>query len=330
MKKVWFMFLKFLTDMRRLREKGYDLADDVNSGFLGYYYFLFDEGRVASGKDQKLISRFDENGIPINKTYVDIVDKDFVYFPISIGQMGLSVFHTYLKSKSEKDKLRFLKFAEWFVNNATISEELGAVWYTDVDLPAYQRKAPWQSAFSQSRGISILLRAYQDTGIPKFKEVATLALKPFTKSVKDGGVTITTPFGPFYEEYTSSEPTMVLNGKIFALCGIWDYHRLFPDNIECKLIWDEGVSTLISILPQFDLGYWSRYNICKADWYPEVDPATIGYQKLHITQFLLMYKITGQMIFKEYAELFKSQISLKNILKMYRVKSKALRKIGRL
>ena len=55
---------------------------------LDYYYFVFNEDRVSKGKDQALIKKFDENGIPINKTYIDVTDKEYVYFPISIGQMG--------------------------------------------------------------------------------------------------------------------------------------------------------------------------------------------------------------------------------------------------
>ena len=34
----------------------------------------------------------------------ELFGKDFVYYTISIGQMGLAVFHSYLKSKSEEDK----------------------------------------------------------------------------------------------------------------------------------------------------------------------------------------------------------------------------------
>ena len=67
----------------------------------------------------------DENGIPINKTYIDVSEKDYVYFPISIGQLGLAIFHTYLKTKSTEDKNRFLKFVDWYYQHAEIDDELG-------------------------------------------------------------------------------------------------------------------------------------------------------------------------------------------------------------
>lgn len=55
---------------------------------------MFLEERIAAGKDQKLIKHFDKKGIPLNKTYIDVSDKEYVYFPIFCGQMGLAVYHT--------------------------------------------------------------------------------------------------------------------------------------------------------------------------------------------------------------------------------------------
>ncbi|MDZ7820639.1 MAG: hypothetical protein U5N26_01820 [Candidatus Marinimicrobia bacterium] len=100
-KQYLFMYDKFRRDLRTPRER-YPLARDLRSGTLGEYYFVFSENRVRSGADQPLISKFDRNGIPVNKTYVDVTDKEYVYFPISIGQMGLAVFHTYLRTKKRR------------------------------------------------------------------------------------------------------------------------------------------------------------------------------------------------------------------------------------
>jgi len=329
MKKIFFMLNKFLTDLK-FTKKRYLISAELHSNILGEYYFLFEERRVSEGKDQKLISKFDENGIPINKTYIDVNDKEFVYFPITIGQVGLAVFHTYLQTKSDEDKTRFLKFVDWFYQNAEINKTIGIRWMTDVSLPQYKNSGPWQSAFSQSRGISILLRAYQITNDIKYAEVSEKALIPFTKPVSEGGVTSFTKWGPFYEEYTAEVPTLVLNGMIFSLCGIYDFVRVFPKNKVARKIYEDGIQTLKNILPEYDLGYWSRYNLCKAEWYPEIDPATIGYQRLHITQLEMLYKLTNEEIFKEYAGKFKKQDNLLNALRMYVVKFRALKKLNRI
>lgn len=326
LKKTIFMLNKFRNDIFK-NELPFDIPDDLVSNKLGKYYFDFEEN---PGKLNKLINQFDSDGIPINKTYIDVNDKEFVYFPISIGQMGLAVFHSYLKSQSDFNRERFLKFPEWFYINADMDNKLGVRWLTDVALPQYKNPGPWQSAFSQSRGISILLRGYQLTNEIKYAQMAEEALKPFTLPVDEGGVTSFTQWGPFYEEYTSTAPTLVLNGKIFALCGLQDFIRVFPENESAKKIFGDGIKTLINILPEYDLGYWSRYNLCKAEWHPEIDPATVGYQLLHVVQLEMLSQLTGEAIFKKYADKFMSQKNFLNTIRMYKVKYKALKKIGRL
>jgi len=134
---IVFMAKKFAKDIKPNKPQ-YRLSENMSSQKLGYYYFIFEEARISVGKDQALIKKFDVNGIPINKTYIDVTDKEWVYFPISIGQMGISVFHTWLKTKTEKDKQRFLRFVEWFYENAEVTEKLGAIWPTDVSLPQYK------------------------------------------------------------------------------------------------------------------------------------------------------------------------------------------------
>ncbi len=329
LKKVLFMLNKFRTDLKR-RNWSYTITDDLHSQILGEYYFLFEEQRIASGKDQNLIKKFDENGIPLNRTYIDVSENRYIYFPISIGQMGLAIYHTYLKSNMKKDRERFINFVRWFYNNADINDKLGARWLTNVQLPQYQNPGPWQSAFSQSRGISILLRGYQLSEEKSYAKMAEQALKSFQYSSSEGGVTSFTKWGPFYEEYISSVPTMVLNGKIFALFGIYDFVRVFPENKTAKKLFNDGIHTLEKILSEYNLGFWSRYNLCKAPWHPEVDPATIGYQRLHITQLKILYQLTQKEIFNEYAKLFRQQETYLNMVRMYIQKYKSLKKIGRL
>lgn len=325
----FFMLNKISDDIRQPKDR-YQICEDLHSNILGHYYFEFNEKRLLKGKDQKLISKFDDNGIPINSTYIDVHDKEYIYFPITIGQVGLAVFHTYLKTKSNNDKNRFIKFVDWFYHNAEISDDLGVRWMTNVSLPQYKNPGPWQSAFAQGRGISILLRGYQLTGDKKYAEMSEQALIPFIKSISKGGVTSLTQWGPFYEEYTAEIPTLVLNGMIFSLCGIYDFVRVFPQHINARKLFDDGVATLKKILPEYDLGYWSKYNLCNADWYPEVDPATIGYQRLHVTQLNMMYKLTGDEVFREYAEKFRKQDTFFNAIRMYKAKYRALKKMNRL
>ena len=323
------MLKKFLHDLNTPRPR-YKIAENITSQQLGYYYFMFEENRIATGKDQKLLSHFDENGIPINKTYIDVEGEKYIYFPITIGQMGLAVFHTWLKSGKEDDKQRFLNYPRWFETNAEESYKFGARWLTKVALPQYHNPGPWQSAFAQARAINILLRGYQITGNEDWADLAKLALQPFGIPVNEGGVTSMLKQAPFYEEYTAELPTMVLNGMIFALFGIYDFVRVFPRDKTAGRLFDKGIQTVADILPVYDLGYWSRYNLCQAEWYPEIDPATIQYQRLHIAQLKVLYRITEMPVFRKYAQIFQKQDNLINALRMYNQKYKSLKKINRI
>lgn len=306
------------------------ISKDLWSQKLGEYYFVFTEEAMENQKGGQKSIVYDKNGIPMNPTYIDVKEKNFVYYPITIGQVGLATFHTYLKSKLDSDKTRFLKFPDWFLSNAKIDEKLGAYWLTDVSLPQYKNPGPWQSAFVQSRAISNLLRGYQLTNKIEYAELAEKALIPFTIPVDEGGVTSFTKNGPYYEEYPSSIPVCVLNGMIFSMCGITDFVRVFPENKIAKKLYDDGIETLKKSINLFDIGYWSKYNLIETDWYPKNDPSTITYQHLHITQLKMLFKLTEEPIFNNYAIKFQKQISPLNITKMYYYKYKALKKLGRL
>lgn len=329
LKKAFFMLDKLRRDLRTPQER-YAQASDVISEGLGQYYFVFDEERVSGGKEQALIRKFDQNGIPINKTYVDVEGQDYVYFPISIGQMGLAVYHTWLKTKKPEDLKRFLHFADWFMENADLSPALGARWLSDVPLPQYKTPAGWASAFSQARAMNILLRAYQETGDHKFAHMAEKALPAFRQTTQKGGVMSETPWGPFYEEYAAEVPTLVLNGKIFALFGLFDFVRVFPHHSEARELFQLGIDALKKALPAFDMGYWSRYNLCDASWYPKLDPSTIQYQRLHISQLEVLFRITGESLFSEYALRFRQQDTMLNAIRAYGKKFQSLRKLKRL
>ncbi|MDD5582211.1 MAG: D-glucuronyl C5-epimerase family protein [Candidatus Marinimicrobia bacterium] len=57
------------------------------------------------------------------------------------------------------------------------------------------------------------------TGRKNYFVLAEKALLPFSLAVEQGWVTVFTPWGPFYEEYTASVPTLVLNGMIVLSLG---------------------------------------------------------------------------------------------------------------
>ena len=76
----------------------------MTSSQLEEYYLIFEKNIVGSWrKVQSLIAKYDENGIPLNRPYIDGSSSELVYYPITIVQLGLSVFHAYIRTKAESD-----------------------------------------------------------------------------------------------------------------------------------------------------------------------------------------------------------------------------------
>ncbi len=327
------MLKKIFRDVSR-RNITIPIPDDLNSQRLGYYYFAFEED---IGTLNKLIANFDQDGIPMNASYIDVEDEDLYYYPISIGQFALAVFHSFLRTKDESKRDHFLRIAEWFYENRQEDEQLGAYWLTSTPKPEYGVFHPWKSAFSQSRALSVLLRAWQLTGNQKYLDVATLALNPFCFDISKGGVSVDRDRGrTFYEEYVASKPTRVLDGHSFSLFGIYDFVRAVQPNIDkeahelARKIFLEGIEGLVSWLPDFDLGYWVRFNYCELEGYPKYDPCTINYLRVVTTQLDILYRITGEEILKKFADKFRGYRKPANIMKMYGQKYRSLRKLNRL
>ena len=220
-KNLKFMASRFFSDLTK--HSTYTITDDNENSDLNDYYFQFEEDPE---KLNKLIVKFDDRGIPLNTSYIDVETSRIHYYPISIGQFGLALFSSYIKNNDQSKKNQFINIADWFLENINQDEQIGTYWLTDIPKPEYKVVEPWKSAFAQSRALSILLRAWQLTGDAKYFNHCTEALKPYTFDISNGGVSAHHKDGhPFYEEYVASEPTMVLDGHLFSLFGIFDYLR---------------------------------------------------------------------------------------------------------
>lgn len=333
LKKIVFMGKRFLTDLNENKElEIYPNTSDK----LTYYYFKFTTDQINTRGGNKPMY-FDENGVPQIHSYIDVEDKKgYYYYPITIGQYALALFNEYVADKSEDRKKKFLAIADWFIENKMDDDKLGTFWLTHVPKPEYKMFEPWKSAFTQSRAISVLLRAWQVTNEQKYFSTAANALIPFTVDAKEGGVSSITKHGNFYEEYAAPEPTMVLDGHNFSLLGLFDFYRAVGEDVDsknrtlAKNLFDEGIESLIKWLPEYDMGFWLRFNMCGMSHYPSVDPCTIGYLRLVSVQLILLYELTKRDELFTYYEKFAGYDKLKNILKMYPVKYKALKKLNRL
>ena len=164
--------------------------------------------------------------------------------------------------------------------------------------PKYrQLGVPWLSALAQGNAVSALLRSYQLQGDERLLDSAALAFDALDRPLSEGGTRVLDKCGHlWFEEYPMNPPSHVLNGFIFVLWGILDYARVTGARKAWDW-WEAGVETLRAHIADFDCGYWSVYDLESREL------ASLYYQtNIHAPQLEVMYLLTGDAVFKRYAE----------------------------
>ena len=248
----------------------------------------------------------DENGVILSeysRGRKDIVYKDsrapFTHSVITISLRALEAFEFYTGTKNEEYLDEFWVHIDWLRKNLQVKGDFG-VWlmdwaYRKYDTPPYG----WPSGLGQGVAISALLRAYQTSGEDKYLKLATLAKNAFKYPIEAGGVRFVDQRGyVWYEEYAGRPPPHILNGFIYALFGLYDYYRVTRSD-DALALFEEGVRTVQDHLDQYDMGYWSRYDLRYRGY-----AAKYSYHHFHINQLRVLYYITQIDLFREYAEKF--------------------------
>jgi hypothetical protein len=256
---------------------------------LGEYYMPFLSKANYAG-------HHDSAGIPMLDYHGRI---GLQYNPIAIAQWGLGNFNLLRRGGQGDHMQNLLKASDWLCDRLEQNRQGIWVWnhYFDWEYRDLLR-SPWYSGLAQGQGISLLLRAYRETGIPKYMEAAERAFGSFLKSTKEGGVCFTDDRGNMWiEEYIVSPPTHILNGFIWALWGVYDYF-LQTREAPAQRIFGAGVETLLHNLPRYDLGFWSLYEQ-SGTLLPMV--ASPFYHRLHIVQLKIMSMLTKHELFEQFA-----------------------------
>ncbi len=231
------------------------------------------------------VSRFGLKDDSVPKSFVDTGEE--IYFSIAIFQYGLASYDLYWAS-GKKDKSMFDKViacANWGVDN---QQEDGS-WVTF----AYETPTYPYSAMAQGEGVSLLIRAYNETGDEKYLDCFKKAMSFMLTSFEEGGPTLYNEDGVFL--YECPKDPLILNGWIFSFWGLWDYCLTIKEDEKAKNIRDKTLETMVKWLPKFDLSYWSMYEDGRRICSP-------FYHKLHVAQLNVMYDLTGRNEFKYYAD----------------------------
>lgn len=160
-------------------------------------------------------------------------------------------------------------------------------------------KAPWYSGLAQGQGISLLLRAYRATGCRAYYEAAQQAFAALLVPVDQGGVIFVDDQDHVWiEEYIVDPPTHILNGAIWASWGVFDYWLATREPLALSLF-NQLMVTLEHNLHRYDIGFWSLYEQSGTRLSMLASPF---YHQLHIVQLRILATLTGEDIFRDYAQ----------------------------
>ena len=270
---------------------------NIETESLGQYYMLFHNKAKYKGQ-------CNGNGIPM-LDYQGAIGLQ--YNPIAIAQWGLGNYNIWHENKSENEYEKFLNCANWLVENLEENKYGYKVWMHYFNFEYRDTlKSPWYSGLAQGQGISVLVRAFKETNLEKYKHAAHEAFQVFTVPTINGGVNFKDENGNnWIEEYIVHPPTHILNGFMWGLWGVYDYVLQFNDE-KAITLFKQYIRTLVKELDSYDNGFWSLYEH-SGTWLKMI--ASSFYHKLHIVQLRVMYELTSENIFNEKANKWEDYLS---------------------
>nr|SVE79356.1 EOG090X0272 [Daphnia magna] len=238
-----------------------------------------------------------------------------------LSKTKLRIHHLLVKGHGQLDNLTlassnhmgmFYSSADWLVRH----QDSSGGWPIGVKRKIASGKADldpgWYSAMGQGQAMSLLMRAYYRSGKTHYLEAALKGMKPFSKSSTEGGVrAYFMNQYPWYEEYPTVPPSFVLNGFIYSLIGLYDVVSLAPhDQVgDAQLLFDQGMHSLKKLLPLFDTGSGTVYDLRHFTLGLAPNIARWDYHSTHINQLLLLSTIDSDPILTTVAGRWTSYMS---------------------
>ena len=252
------------------------------------------------------IDKFDKYETDENGIYLTELDGNSVYYPITITQGAVTFYKHYKSTNDAKSLAHFLVLSNWLKDNFTDFGDFG-YWFCNEYNSGYDLTGPWPSAMGQGFGLMVMYQAFVVTKDEQYLEICNKALNGFDIRVSENGITNKSNELMWqFEEYPTDVPSEVLNGEIFALCGLNDYYEATGSQKALELF-EKGLRYLEQNICRYSLFFSSRYNLYSE--HPALANATKGgagdgYHHLHIQQLLWLYAKTNKHTFLDYATNF--------------------------
>jgi heparosan-N-sulfate-glucuronate 5-epimerase len=218
--------------------------------------------------------------------------------PVTLAQLALGWSERALDGEQSAWR-QFARIADILLHKAE-RENDWLLWpYHDV-VRKYGLRGRWYDGMTQGQAASVFLRAFTQTGDPRYEEAARGAIEPLL--AMDSRFVCMTSDGPVLEEGGMMPPAHILNGWVFSIWGVWDVRNDLGDARAQSLL-DATIACLRINLPRYDVGWWTRYSL-----FPHLLPdlAKPFYHRIHIDQMDVMHRLTGFAEFEAAAERWRS------------------------
>lgn len=163
--------------------------------------------------------------------------------------------HDVFLCDNSKDALElFLRHAAYFLNRQNAHGDFS------YEFDWFESRAPWHSALAQSRGASVMLRAYLLSGEGAYATAAKHAISRFSVPCEKGGYCAIFPLTgtPYFEEYPHQR-NAVINGFMASLFGLYEIGT-FLNDADSRMLFETGIASLEQMLPHYTLGWWTLYD----------------------------------------------------------------------
>jgi heparosan-N-sulfate-glucuronate 5-epimerase len=211
-------------------------------------------------------------------------------------------FDQYRPDSSEGARDMLIACATWLLSCIQKRGEF-SVWSYSYPF-SYGTVGGWRSAHAQAAGLQLLVRAAKVSGRADYTAPARALLTAFGVNVCDGGLATRTEGGNLWFEKIADENNAqpkILNGLLFTILGLRDVADL-SEYVEARDLADIGAIACTELLPRFDLGDWSAYDI-------HGRRASSHYHNIHIEQLEKLATETLNPTFAKYRDVFRSYLT---------------------
>lgn len=295
--------------LEEYKQKEYDSQLGTEEPFVAGGDYL-NYGKWLTFPESEVV-KLDPEGLPTQQ-YLN----GFGYNPVQVGNYALAEYGRLVAGGSD---VQFKKAVEKLLS---MQRSDGAFPLQFVDrhyTQAYPYQPGWVDGMTPGIVLSAYARAYEHTKDRKWVTAGNKVLKFMQKPFPKGGMGNLGDLDPslsgyiYFLEYPAVPQNYTLNGFMFALTGLYEWSEIAKSD-EAKELFERGISTLEHVLPYYDIGTFSSYDLSyitySRQWYlrPQGANPIAFYHMVHIYQLRALASVTGSKVLKEYADRWQSYV----------------------